>query len=72
VLGVREVWRYHRRKVEFLVLNDKAKYEVVEHSSFFPQISANEINRLLGRLKDYDQNVLLDEFLDALRKSKKS
>jgi len=72
VLGVREVWRYYRRKVEFLVLNDEAKYEVVERSRFFPQITAAQVTRLVGRLKDDDQNVLLDEFLDALRKSKKS
>jgi Uma2 family endonuclease len=71
-LGVREVWRYRKGEIEFLVLNATCSYGPVEHSVSFPAISCKDIGRYLARLEDHDdENAIILEFVAWLRKKLK-
>ena len=43
-LGVREVWRYRKGELEFLVLEKSRGYELVECSTAFPAISSKDVS----------------------------
>jgi len=70
ILGVAEVWRYWRAKVEIFALAPNLQYQSCDRSRLFEQVAAKDLTRLLGRLKKTDENTLVREFIDQLRKSR--
>jgi Uma2 family endonuclease len=70
-LGVRELWRYRKGELEFLVLEKSRSYATAEYSLAFPAISCKDVSRFLARLKDHDENTIILEFVAWLRKKLK-
>lgn len=67
LLGIREVWRYQKGKVEFLSLASGRQYVPVSHSVALPLVSSKEVSRIIKRLDDTDENDLIKEFVTNLR-----
>jgi Uma2 family endonuclease len=71
VLGVREVWRHHRGKVEFYVLGDDGKYTSVERSSALPLLTTKLINTSVKQWQQSDDNAAVKSFLAEIKKLRK-
>ncbi len=72
VLGVREVWRYYRGKVEFFQLDSQHQYERVDHSRAFEVVKSSDVSKFVSRLEKSDENSLIIEFVELLRRRMKS
>jgi Uma2 family endonuclease len=69
VLGVPEVWRYRKGKVDFHLLGTGGTYSVVKNSLAFPLLSSADVTRFVKRLpRSADENQLIKSFLVHLRK----
>ena len=71
VVGIPEVWRYQRGKVEFFVLGEDSKYESVERSSAFPLFTTKLINQGLKLMQEEDDIEAIETFLGEIRKLRK-
>lgn len=67
-LGIHELWRYRKGKVEFFCLNTKRAYEPVERSHAFPMIASKEVAKFLRTLAKTDENTAIVQFVSSLRK----
>lgn len=67
-LGVRELWRYHKRKVEFFILSRSKEYKRVGASRIFPMIGSKDVTRFLDEMRVTDDYSATQSFLDWLRK----
>ena len=67
-LGVRELWRYRRNKVEILRPSMNEGSELIERSEVFPLLTANDLTRFVKRLQKRDENLTVLEFVSWLRK----
>jgi Uma2 family endonuclease len=66
-LGVRELWRYHKRKVEFFHLSRTGKYDRMDSSRIFPIIASKDVTRFLEEMRETDDYPATHSFLVWLR-----
>lgn len=71
VIGIAEVWRHHRGKVEFFVLGEDSKYDSVARSLAFPLLTPELINRSLERAEKSDDTKAMKLFLGEIKKLRK-
>jgi Uma2 family endonuclease len=71
VIGVREVWRYQRGKVEFFVLGEDGKYSSVERSLAFPLFTTKLINQSVKQRLEEGETKAIEAFLGKIRKLRK-
>lgn len=67
VLGVPEIWRWDGTKIECLHRHDD-HYVIRKHSLAFPFLEPAELKRFLVKLKTRDENAVLREFIDWVKK----
>jgi Uma2 family endonuclease len=67
-LGVAEVWRHDKAGLRFYRLADSAEYRPAKTSLAFPQLSSADMNRFLKRLDELDENAVVWEFAEWLKK----
>ena len=67
-LGVPEIWRYEGSKLECLHLIG-GDYRVRKHSLVFPFLEPSELQRVIERLEEKDENSVLREFIAWVRKN---
>ncbi len=67
-LGVAEVWRYDKSGLRFYRLLPSGDYRSSKTSVAFPQLTSADLNRFLGRLEDTDENAMIWEFSEWLKK----
>ena len=71
VVGVPEVWRYQRGKVEFFVLGEDSKYQTVERSLSFPLLTTKMVNQSLKLVQETDDCEAIKSFVGEIRKRRK-
>jgi Uma2 family endonuclease len=71
VLGVREVWRHHRGKVEFYVLGENGEYTSVERSSALPLLTTKLVNSSVKQWQQTDDNTAVKSFVAEIKKLRK-
>lgn len=70
-LGVGELWRYRKNRVEFFKLSAKKRYEKISTSRALP-ISAEDVNRFVAMLDStLDQTAIIRAFRDWVRSNQK-
>jgi Uma2 family endonuclease len=67
-LGIRELWRYRKRKVEFFGLSGTGKYKPLKSSIVFPMIGPDDVARFIGEMQVSDDYVATQSFLAWLKK----
>jgi len=67
-LGVAEVWRHDKAGLRFYRLTDSAEYRAAKNSLAFPPLSSADMNRFLKRLDELDENAVVWEFAEWLKK----
>lgn len=65
-LGVPEIWRHDGKNLQFLKLAAKHEYIPLKHSLAFPKVTAVEMQRFVGMLREHDENSILDELVKWL------
>lgn len=65
-LGIREVWRFDGKRLEFYTLKE-GKYEATEESQVFPGIRASEVLPFLTQFNHEDQTTIVKRFRTWLR-----
>lgn len=69
LLGVREVWRYRKGKIEFFGLaQNGAEYHPLEFSRAFPMIASKDVAGFVKQFDDVEENALILDFVAWLRK----
>jgi len=71
VVGIPEVWRHQRGKVEFLVLSEDSKYKSVERSLVFPLFTTKLVNQSLKLMQETDDFEAIEAFVGEIRKLRK-
>ncbi len=71
-MNVREIWRYRRGKVEFLILSADQIYQKATHSYAFPLVSSSHVAAVISRRNEIDETSLVRQYLDWLRRQTKS
>jgi Uma2 family endonuclease len=71
-LGVRELWRYRKGRVELFRLVEGHRYESVEQSGLLTILTAKQINHFLSRMLDVGEASATRAFLAWLPKQTKS
>jgi Uma2 family endonuclease len=71
VLGVREVWRHHRGKVEFYVLGDDGSYKSVERSAALPLLTTKAVNAYVKQWLQTNDNTAEKTIPAAIKKLRK-
>lgn len=61
-LGIGEVWRFKNERISFLCLQDPSTYVEAERSRLFPFLSPADIEAILVRRTQTDEDTLLDDF----------
>jgi Uma2 family endonuclease len=69
-LGVSEIWRYRKGKVEFLAFSKKTGYEPIDRSRALSVFTAKDVTRFVQRLSKTDENTVLSGFVAWLRKQR--
>lgn len=64
--GVNEVWRHDGQRIEFLKLNASGKYEPINVSEAFPNITPDLIDRFISLRKTMADTQVLARFRDWL------
>ena len=67
-LGVAEVWRCDKSGLRFYRLTPSGDYRTSKTSVAFPKLTSTDLNRFLNRLEDVDENAMIWEFSDWLKK----
>jgi Uma2 family endonuclease len=65
--GVPEVWRYHRRKVQFFRLARNGRYREVRRSREIPLLAPEDIERFVNKQGTTDETTLTWEFVRWIR-----
>jgi len=64
---VPEVWRYRNNRLDFEILDENGEFAVQPTSRAFPDIPADEINRLLALRGRTDHNAVVRQFREWIR-----
>ena len=67
-LGVTEVWRCDKSGLRFYRLTSSGDYRHSKTSAAFPKLTSTDLNRFLNRLEELDENAVIWEFSDWLKK----
>jgi Uma2 family endonuclease len=71
ILGVKEIWRYQRGKVEFFVLGNDGRYSSVERSLAFPLLTTKLINQSVKQRLEEGEAKAIEVFLGKVKKLRK-
>jgi Uma2 family endonuclease len=71
-LGVPEVWRFRRGKIQVLKLTREGKYRVVQASAAFPVLPMARFTEFVMRMFDEEQTSVVREFQAWVRELAKS
>lgn len=67
-LGVAELWRYDKSGLRFYRLTPSGDYRPSKTSVSFSKLASTDLNRFLNRLEEVDENAMIWEFSDWLKK----
>ncbi|MGO8745623.1 MAG: hypothetical protein ACLQNE_06505 [Thermoguttaceae bacterium] len=62
-LGVRELWRHARERLQFLRRSEKGKYQPVERSIAFPWTTPADLMRFVNQYGEKEDNALVRGFV---------
>jgi Uma2 family endonuclease len=71
VLGVPELWRFDGESLSIFILNEKGRYEEIEHSPTFPFLKPQHILRFLHMRSTHDENAIVRAFRSWVRRQRK-
>jgi len=67
-LGIRELWRYRKGKVEFFCRSPKRSYELANYSLAFPMIASTDVTRFVKKMQATDDYSATRSFVAWLTK----
>jgi len=70
-LGIRELWRYRKGKVEFFCLSPKRSYQLVSHSRAFSMIGSKDVTRFVKKMQATDDYSATRAFVAWLTKTRR-
>jgi Uma2 family endonuclease len=70
-LGIRELWRYRKGKVEFFFLSPERSYELVGKSRVFPVIGSKDVTRFVKKMQATDDFSATRSFISWLTKQRR-
>jgi Uma2 family endonuclease len=70
-LGIRELWRYRKGRVDFFRLSADGTYDLVASSGVFPMISSKDVTRFVNKMQTTDDYSASRSFVAWLRKQKR-
>jgi len=71
-IGIPEVWRFNRERLEVNLLGDDQQYHTSDHSRELPDFPLDEAARLLGDQGSFDETELAREFRLIVQDRRKS
>ncbi len=66
-VGIPEIWRYEKGKIQILCLSQDDDYEVVDRSAAFPFVTVRDLERFLEQRRETDENSVIRAFVDWAR-----
>jgi Uma2 family endonuclease len=68
-IGVPEIWRCERRRLQFYRLTSKGKYETIDRSRAFPFLKPADLMRFVKRRAEIGENAVIREFVEWAKRA---